>query len=130
MLGAFLGSSCEVIQVGEDDCSQIVKDVCHGSLESCAIIFEAEGHDTICECTPRGNECSFILIGWVNLDLVVARESIHKGESFMADAIVDNLIDERRWEVVFGTCIVEIAKVGENANGALFFVDGYRVGNP
>jgi hypothetical protein len=48
----------------------------------------------------------------------------------VAGAVVDNLIDERRWEVVFGTCIVEIVKVGANANGALFFVDGYRVGNP
>jgi hypothetical protein len=45
-------------------------------------------------------------------------------------AIVDNLIDERRWEVIFGTCIVEIAKVGTDMNRALFFVDGYRVRNP
>jgi hypothetical protein len=66
----------------------------------------------------------------VNLNLVIARESIHEGESFMAGAIVDNLIDERRWEVVFGTCIVEIAKIGANADRSLVFVDGYRVGNP
>jgi hypothetical protein len=107
-----------------------MKDVCHSPLESGAGVFEAEGHDTICKRTPRGNECGFVLIGWVNLDLVIARESVHKGESLVAGAIVDNLIDERRWEIVFGTCIVEIAKVGANANGALFFVDGYRVGNP
>ena len=48
----------------------------------------------------------------------------------MAGAVVDNLIDERCWEVVFWTCVIEITKVGANANGALFFVDGYRVGNP
>jgi hypothetical protein len=48
----------------------------------------------------------------------------------MASAVVDNLIDERRREVVFGTCIIEIVKVGANADSALFFVDGYRVGNP
>jgi hypothetical protein len=48
----------------------------------------------------------------------------------MAGAIVDNLIDERRWEVVFWTSVIEIAKVGANADGALFLVDGYRVGNP
>jgi hypothetical protein len=62
--------------------------------------------------------------------LVIARESVHKGESLMDGAIVDNLIDERRWEVVFGTCIIEIMKVGAYADRALFFVDGYRVGNP
>jgi hypothetical protein len=48
----------------------------------------------------------------------------------VASAVVDNLIDERRWKVVFGTCIIEIAKVCANADSALFFVDGYRVGNP
>ena len=99
-----------------------MKNVCHGALESCAGIFEAEGHDTICKRAPGGYECGFVLISWMTLDLVVAREAIHKGESFMAGAIVDNLIDERRWEVVFWTSIVEITKVGANANGALFFV--------
>jgi hypothetical protein len=29
------------------------------------------------------------------------RESVHKGESLMASAVIDNLVDERRWEVVF-----------------------------
>jgi hypothetical protein len=48
----------------------------------------------------------------------------------MAVAIVDNLIDERRWEVVLGTCVIEIAKVSADVDRALFFVDGYRVGNP
>jgi hypothetical protein len=48
----------------------------------------------------------------------------------MAGAVVDNLIDERRWKVVFGTCVIEIAKVCANVDSALFFVDGYRVGNP
>jgi hypothetical protein len=39
MLGAFFGSSCEVVQVGEDDIGQIVKDLCHSPLESCDNIF-------------------------------------------------------------------------------------------
>jgi hypothetical protein len=86
-------------------------------------------HDTICKRT-RGNECGFVLIGWVDLNLVIARESVHEGESLVADAIIDNLIDERHWEVVLGTCVIEIAKVGANADRSLFFVDGYRVGNP
>ena len=62
--------------------------------------------------------------------MVIARESVHKGESLVADAVVDNLIDERRWEVVLWTCIIEIAKFDADANRALFFVDRYRVGNP
>jgi hypothetical protein len=66
----------------------------------------------------------------MDLNLVVAKESVHKGESLVASAVVDNVIDERRWKVVFGTCVIEIAKVYANADSALFFVDGYRVGNP
>ena len=62
--------------------------------------------------------------------MVIARESVHKGESLVASAVIDNLIDERRWKVVFGTCVIEITKFGENADSALFFVDGYRVRNP
>jgi hypothetical protein len=29
----------------------------------------------------------------------------------VAHAVVDNLIDERRWEFVFGICMIEITKV-------------------
>ena len=78
MLSAFLGSSGEIVQVGEDDLIQIMKNVCHGLLECRIGIVEAKRHDTICESTPRGNECSFILIYWVYLNLVIARESIHE----------------------------------------------------
>jgi hypothetical protein len=38
MLGAFFGSSCEIVQVCEDDMSQIVKNVFHSPLESYASI--------------------------------------------------------------------------------------------
>ena len=48
----------------------------------------------------------------------------------MACVVVDNLIDERRWKVVFGTGVVEIAKVRAYTDSALFFVNGDRVGDP
>jgi hypothetical protein len=48
----------------------------------------------------------------------------------MVCAIVDNLIDERRWKVVFGTGVIEITKVYAYTYGALFFVNGDRVGDP
>ncbi len=79
---------------------------------------------------PGGDECGFVLIGWANLNLVIARESVHERKSLVVGAVVYNLIDERRWKVVFGTCVIKIVKVGANLNCALFFVDGYRVGNP
>jgi hypothetical protein len=48
----------------------------------------------------------------------------------MAYTVVDNLIDERHWKVVFGTSVIEIMKVHAYIDSALFFVNGYRVGDP
>jgi hypothetical protein len=66
----------------------------------------------------------------VDLNLVIARESVHEVESLVASAVIDDLIDEGHWKVVFGACIIEIAKVCADADSELFFVDRYRVGNP
>jgi hypothetical protein len=54
----------------------------------------------------------------------VAKETVHEGQSLVACIFIDNLIDERCGEVFFGTSMIEIAKVGANANSALFFVNG------
>ena len=107
-----------------------MKNVCHGVLESGSCILEAERHDTIHKSAPGASECGFVLIGWVDLNLVIAKEFVHEGESLMVGTIIDDLIDEGRWEVVLGTCVIEIAKVDANVDGSLFFVDEYRVGNP
>jgi hypothetical protein len=48
----------------------------------------------------------------------------------VACAVIDNLIVERRWKVVFGTGVIDIAKVRAYMDSALFFVNEYRVGNP
>jgi hypothetical protein len=47
MLSAFLGSIGEIIQVGEDDLSQIMKNICHGVLKSGTSVLEAKRYDTI-----------------------------------------------------------------------------------
>jgi hypothetical protein len=80
-----------------------MKNVCHGPLESGTNILEAKWHDMIRKGAPRGSECDFVLIDRVNLDLVVARETIHEGQSLVTCAIIDNLVDEGHWKVVFGT---------------------------
>ena len=42
----------------------------------------------------------------------------------MAGVVIDNLINERRWEVVLGTCVVDIAKVGADTDRSLFLSTG------
>jgi hypothetical protein len=48
----------------------------------------------------------------------------------VAYVVVDNLIDERCWKVVFGTCVIKIMRFRVDMDSALFFINGYRFGNP
>ena len=48
----------------------------------------------------------------------------------MAGAVVNNLIDEGRWEVVFGTCVIAIMKFNADVNSTLFVVVKDEVGDP
>jgi hypothetical protein len=66
----------------------------------------------------------------MDLDLIVAREPIDEGRGLVAYTVIDNLLYERCWEVLFGTSMIEIVKVSENKNSALFFVNGDGVGDP
>lgn len=97
-------------------------------LESFPNVLQAEGHDTICKCSPRCSKCCFVLIWIPNLDLVVARETVHEGYKFMARAFIDDLINEWRRVIIFWACSIEVVIIIANIDGALFFVnrDGVR----
>ena len=58
---------------------------------------------------------------FLDLDLVISKKSIHEGKGLMSGTGIDNLINEGCWEVVFGTCPIEIAEVCANTDGTLFF---------
>jgi hypothetical protein len=120
----------EIFQVGDNDLSQIMKNVCHGVLESGSSVLEDERHDTIHKSAPGGSECGFALIRWVNLSLVVAKETIHEGKNLVTSALIDNLVDKGHWKVVFGIGLIAIAKVHTDADSALFSVDRDGVGDP
>jgi hypothetical protein len=130
MLSSFLGSSSEVIQISEDDVTKIVENISHGPLKCSTYVLESKRNDTIRKSTPWGSKRGFILICWMDLDLIVAGEPIHEGKILMADIVIDNLVDERGWKVVLGTSMVEIVKFSADANSALFFVKGDGIGNP
>ena len=110
--------------------SKIAEVVCHGTLEGGSSIFEAKGHDLVGECVPWGRECHFVMVFFPDLDLFVSGKTIHEGEGLMSGAYIDDLVDERCEEVVFGTCRIEIMKVYTNVNGTLFFIHRNRIRNP
>ena len=104
--------------------------ICDGTLEGGSSIFEAKGHDSVGECAPWGCECCFVMVFFLDLDLVITGKSVHEGEGLMSGACIDDLVNERCGEVVFGTCPIEIAKVFANINDTLFFIHGNRIRNP
>jgi hypothetical protein len=130
MLSSFLGSSSEVIQVSEDVARKIVENISHGLLERSTYVLESKRHDMIGKSTPWGGKCNFILICWMDLDLIVAKEIIHEEQGLMAFTFIDNLVNERGREIVFGTSMIEITKVSANVNSALFCVNRDGVGDP
>jgi len=67
----------------------------HGLLESGPSIFKAKRHFPISEGAPRANEGGLMLIFTLDMDLIISRESIHKGEYFISSAIVQDLINEK-----------------------------------
>jgi hypothetical protein len=48
----------------------------------------------------------------------------------VACTVIDNLVDERGWEVLFVRSMTEIAKVGADVNSAMFLVNRDGVGDP
>jgi hypothetical protein len=48
----------------------------------------------------------------------------------VAGTIIYYLVDERGWEFVFGTSMVEVMKVCTDANSSLFFVNKDGFGDP
>ena len=101
--------------------------ICHGTLEGGSNVLQTKGNYSICECAPRGCECILVTILFPDLNLVISRNSVHEGKDLMSVACIDNLIGEGCWEVVFGTCPIEIMEVCANMDGTLFFIHRNRI---
>ena len=94
MVGPLFGVSSEVIKIRFHELSNIMESVRHRLLESRSSIFKTKGHFLVGEGAPREDESGLMLIFWLDLDLIVARESIHKGEYFISRTIIQDLINE------------------------------------
>ena len=58
------------------------------------------------------------------------RKIVHEGKYFMSGASIDDLVNERCGEVVFGTFPIEVMEIYANTNGTLFFIHGNKTRNP
>ena len=122
---------CEqIIKVWFDNGFNIVKRKVHGSLKGFPCIFQSKGHFSIRECTPRENKSSFMLVFWFDLDLIVARETIHKREYFTTRTCSYDLINKWCGVIVLRIGFVKVSKVRTNTTSPLLFINRDWVGHP
>ena len=130
MVSPLFGVSSEIVKISFHNSSDIMESVRHSPLEGSSSIFEAEGHFLIGEGALRADEGCLVLIFRFDLDLVIPRESIHKGEDFISRTVIQYLINERCGIIVFRTCLVQILKISANSKFSILLVNCNRVGNP
>ena len=77
-------------------------------------------------CDERG----LFLVIWIHANLVVAGESIHKAEEFMAGCGIYNEVDSRQRETIFWACFIDVSEVDAESPLAVRFFEEYDVGQP
>ena len=106
MVNPLFGVSGEIVKISFHSPSDVMESVRYSPLEGGSSIFKAERHFPIGESAPRADEGCLVLIFRFDLDLVVPKESIHKGEDFISRIVIQYLINEQRGIIVLRTCLV------------------------
>ena len=111
--------SKKVIQITLNNLSNIMKDIAHGPLKICSRIIKTKRKFVVRKCATRKNKCSLMLIGWFNNDLILTKKTIHKGKILASDVVVNNMVSEKCWIIIFWTCSVQVLVVDIDADGTL-----------
>ena len=102
----------------------------HQPLISSSCIFEPKRHHTITIGSLPHDKRGLLLVIWVNADLIIAREGIHKTEEFMAGCGIYDEVNPRQRETVFWAGSVDVGEVDADLPLAVCFFDQYDVGQP
>jgi len=70
-----------------------------------------------------------LLVLWVNFDLIVPWEAIHKRHSLKATCIVNHDVSDGQWELVFKACCIAITIVNTDPNFSILFKNGDNISN-
>lgn len=71
-----------------------MKTIRHGLLDCGTNISKAKGYDTIRKGTLRSTKSSPILVLGMYLNLVIIKETVHKGNNFMSCVSINELVNE------------------------------------
>ena len=89
-------------------------------LISCVDVFQPKRHNLVAEGAPLCDEDGFLHIFRFHLDLIITRETIHEREYLMLSGVVDQNINVRKWEIIFGACPVQILVVYAHMHLSIF----------
>ena len=109
---------------------KVVEEEHHILLESGSNIFKSKWHNAVCKRPPRGCERSLVLVLFLDSNLVITRKTIHERKDFVASTSINDLVNERNGDFVFGTCQIEVVKFNTYTNGTLIYIHYGWVGNP
>ena len=84
----------------------------------------------ICQSALGGCKSGFILIFFVDIDLIITRKIVHEGKDFITSTCIYYLVNKLIGEVIFGISQIQIMQFNTNTNGSLFFINGNKIGNP
>ena len=99
-------------------------------LISSSYVLEPKRHHTIAIGSLPCDERGLFLVIWIHANLIVAGESIHKSEEFMAGSGIHDEVDSRQRETVFEACSVDVSEVDVESPLAVHFFDKYDIGQP
>src|SRR3954469_15401953 len=88
----------------------------HCPLISGAGVLKSKEHNCVAEYPERCPEGGVPLVVREHLDLVVPRESIHKGHPLIASGVVHHDKGDEQWELILRAGIVEVAEVDVDAD--------------
>ena len=99
-------------------------------LISSSRILEPKEHHTVTIGLLSCDERGIFLVIWIHVDLVVAKESIHKNEEFMAGYCIYDEVDSRQRETILWACFVKVSEVDAESPLTIRFFGEYNVGQP
>ena len=107
-----------------------MEDQGHSLLKSGSGTFKAKRNDTIRKISLWSIKKGFVLMLFVDLDLVIMRKNANEGKEFMTSTCIYDLVSRRSGEFVFGTSQIQITEVSAHKNGSFIFINGNMIGNP
>ena len=86
-----------------------MEQVYHGSLVSCTGIRQIEWHDVVGISSPISGERHFGFVPLSHLNLIITRESIHKGEEYVGRDVIYQGIDIWQGKIILRAGSIQIS---------------------